>query len=363
MLAVVAGTASVAGSPALRAATAARVPTGPPAAGPTALAPAPSAVPFAPGLPVASGQDESDPVAIVADGHYVLLTSGRPGLPPVNVPVSVSSDFATWSPATDALPVLPAWAVPGYTWAPDLHRFGSHWMLYFTAMLRGTRPAVQCIGSAVGTDPTGPFVASPVPFICQLGMGGSIDPRVFVDADGSTWMLWKSDQNIGGATTPTLIWSQRLAPDGRTLVGVPAAILRPDEPWQGTIVEAPDLVRAGSAYWLFYSGNWFNQPAYAIGAARCAGPLGPCADTSPFPLLATNLQGSGPGEASAFEDAGGIWLLYSPWRSLAPKPDLPPRPVFVTRLCVGQRGPYLAAGGPPDGLDLLVPSLVLPAAP
>jgi hypothetical protein len=307
--------------------------------------------PLAPGTAVPASADQSDPYLLVAEGRYFLYTSGAPGT--LNVPVAWSTDFASWSPATEALPALPTWATPGYTWAPDVHRFGSTWELYFTAMLRGSSPATECIGSASGASPTGPFVASPTPFICQLGLGGSIDPRVFTDASGAHWMLWKSDQNIGGASTPTMLWSQPLSPDGLSLLGHPSVLLQPDEAWQGSIVEAPQLLQAAGAYWVFYSGNWFNQPAYAMGAARCAGPAGPCADVSPLPLLGSNFQGLGPGEGSVFEDATGLWLLYSPWRSLAPKPDFPPRPVFVARIGILPSGPYLAAWQAPPILGLL----------
>jgi hypothetical protein len=129
--------------------------------------------------------------------------------------------------------------------------------------------------------------------------------------------------------------------------------MTPDRPWQATIVEAPDMIEVGGSYWLVYSGNWYNSPDYAIGGARCAGPAGPCADTGPSPLLASNLQGLGPGEASVFHDGTGVWMLYSPRRSLAPLPDVPARPVFITRLGVGDTGPYLAEGGPPGPADLL----------
>jgi hypothetical protein len=46
-------------------------------------------------------------------------------------------------------------------------------------------------------------------------------------------------------------------------------------------------------------------------------------------------------------------MLYSPWRSLTPKPDIPARPVFIIRLGFLPSGPYLAAGGPPGALDVL----------
>ena len=315
----------------------------------------------APGTEVTGGADQSDPFLTAADGRYLLFTSGGTGPAPLNVPVATSRDFVHWTPPTEALPVLPTWAHAGYTWAPDMHRFGSHYALYFTAKVAGRTPATQCIGSAFSTSPTGPYVAGPTPFICQLHQGGSIDPRVFVDANGTPWMVWKSDQNIGGASTPTKMWSQRLSRDGTALLGRPSFLLSPDEPWQGTVVEAPDMVEVDGDYWVFYSANWFNQPAYAIGAARCQGPAGPCRDTSTTPLLSSNLQGQGPGEESVFHDGAGYWMLYSPWRSLAPHPDIPPRPVFITRIGFHPSGPYLAAGAPPSSSDRLSPSVGSPA--
>jgi Glycosyl hydrolases family 43 len=317
------------------------------------IPPAANPDPLSPGLPVGSDQYQSDPFLYRSRDRYFLYTSGVPGFPSVNVPVASATTIGTWTPSTDALPVLPPWAVPGFTWAPDIHQFGSSYVLYFTALVRGSSPPMQCIGAATGSSPDGTFTARSTPFICQTDQGGTIDPRVFTDNDGTNWMLFKSDQNIGGASTPTKMWSQPLTADGLGLVGRPFELMQPDQPWQGTIVEAPDMVVVGGTYWVIYSGNWYNRPDYAIGAARCAGPAGPCADTLPVPLLGTNTQGEGPGEASVYHDATGVWMLYSPWRSLAPLPDFPPRPVFVTRLGFAASGAYLAAGGPPPSLDVL----------
>ncbi len=352
------GVAATQGGSAPRAA-----PPRPSAPGPSIQRPAPSdpsaaaysppatSTPLSPGQPVPSGQNQSDPVLYVFGGRYFLFTSGEPGPPAVNVPVASATRFTKWSPVADALPALPSWAVAGFTWAPDVHRFGSTYVLYFTALVQGSSPPMECIGDATGPAPDGPFTSEPNPFICQRDQGGSIDPRVFTDTSGANWMLWKSDQNIGGSTTPTKMWSQPLSADGLSLTGSAADIMQPDEAWQGSIVEAPQMLKVGGTYWVFYSGNWFNHDAYAIGAARCSGPAGPCADTSTVPLLGSNSQGQGPGEASVFEDQAGVWMLYSPWRSLAPKPDIPPRPVYITRLGFAPSGPYLAAGGPPPALD------------
>ncbi len=318
--------------------------------------PPPDPHPLSPGLLVGSDQYESDPFLYRSHSRYYLYTSDIPGPPVLNVPVATATSFGSWTPSTDALPVLPPWAEPGFTWAPDVHQFGSGYVLYFTALVKGSTPAMQCVGVASGPSPLGPFTPKSTPFICQTDQGGTIDPRVFTDSDGTRWMLFKSEQNIDGASTPTKMWSQRLTPDGLGLLGQPSELMPPDEPWQSTIVEAPDMVKVNGTYWVVYSGNWFNTPDYAIGAARCAGPAGPCADISATPLLGSNTQGAGPGEASLYEDATGIWLLYSPWRSLAPQPDIPPRPVYITKLGVASTGPYLAAGGPPANLGPHRPS-------
>ena len=60
--------------------------------------------------------------------------------------------------------------------------------------------------------------------------------------------------------------------------------------------------------------------------------MGPCADGSPSPLLASNAQGQGPGEESVFSNAAGVWLLYTPSLTL-PLPDHPvpsPWPIWAS---------------------------------
>jgi arabinan endo-1,5-alpha-L-arabinosidase len=302
--------------------------------------PPPLADPAAPGFTINSGADQPDPFMFQERGRSYLFTSDDKV--PQNVPVRSGTHVGQWGGPSDALPDPPAWATPGITWAPDVSQFGNHFLLYFTSELRGVSPATMCIGDAISTAVAGPYLASPVPFICQQSLGGSIDPRVFNDADGRPYMIWKSDQNARSATANTQIYSQPLSADGLHRLGQPTAIFGPDESWQGHIVEAPQLVLVRGSYFLFYSGGWFNQPGYSIGAARCAGPLGPCRDDSSARLLGSNAQGQGPGEESVFSNAAGVWLLYTPFSSTLPVPG-PPRPVAVAHLGFGPSGPYLAA--------------------
>jgi hypothetical protein len=305
---------------------------------------APSAFPEAPARTILTGPDVTDPYMFTWHGRDYIYTSE--GTSFLNVPVRVGQPDR-WGPPSDALPHLPAWAEPGLTWAPDVHQVVGGWALYFTALLRGVSPWTHCIGAAFSRSPTGPFVPEPQPFICQLDHRGSIDARVFVEG-ARLVMLWKSEDNANPSVPgpdqdgPTGIYAQGLSPDGRVLLGSAVKILGPSEPWESTIVEAPDMVEAWGSYWLFFSGNWYDATSYGIGVAACQTPFGPCSDLSPKPFIGSNLQGQGPGEESLFEDGSGVFVLYNPFRANDPGPVIP-RPAVMARLGFTAQGPYVAA--------------------
>jgi beta-xylosidase len=299
-----------------------------------------SSVRVEPGQDVLAGSlDWGDP-AIVASGSTFYLYSTQP-LPWVNVPVETGGSGGEWGPVEDALPQLPSWAQSGETWSPEVHRFGDRWVMYFAAQLRGTDPAVHCIGDAVSGAPSGPFLPAAVPFVCQRTLGGSIDPRVSVSPSGIPYLVWKSDNNSNPAKYGMpIIWSQRLSSDGLDLLTSPTAIFTPDRTWQDSLVEAPDLVTVNGRTWLFYSagaGYWTTD--YAIGVARCAGPLGPCADTGNTPLVASSARDAGPGEESVFSRGGHYWLAYNPSCSTNGSTA---RPIAIDALTFGSRTPAVS---------------------
>jgi hypothetical protein len=313
---------------------------------PTPTPPLPTRHPEAPARVILTGADPTDPFMIRVGGHDYLYTSE--GITFLNVPLRIGSP-GHWGRVREALPRLPAWAEGGITWAPDVHRVKGGWALYFTAVLKGVNPFTHCIGSAFASSPAGPFVPTDSPFICQLDHRGSIDARVFAQPGGGLVLLWKSEDNANPSVPGpdqnglTGIYAQSLSPDGRTLLGQPVKILAPTEPWEGTIVEAPDMVEAWGTYWLFFSGNWYDSTSYGIGVAACQSPFGPCTDPDPLPFIGSNLQGAGPGEASLFRDGSSVFLLYNPFKANDPGPVIP-RPVVMVRLGFTPKGPYLAAG-------------------
>jgi beta-xylosidase len=297
-----------------------------------------------PGVLITPGLNIPDPFVIEVGGIYFLFSSQTTFFGP-SVPLMVSTSLTNWdSTSVDAMPTLPSWATQGFTWSPDVRALDGHYVMWFSAAIAGSLH--KCIGVATASSVTGPYVSSsPSPLVCQLDDQGSIDPRTFVDPEGRLWLLWKSDDNADvTADTHTTIYAQQLSSDGTQLLGNPVALLTADQPWEGRIVESPDMVYAAGQYWLFFSGNWYNQPGYAIGVAECLEPTGPCEPSSLVPWLASNAQGSGPGEASLFFDGSRWWMLYAP-SAVAYESLTTARPVVLARLTFGPNGPTVVPPG------------------
>jgi beta-xylosidase len=282
-----------------------------PRTGPNANLPRPSSPPPRPLAPVppSDGRDAPDPFVLADGGRYVLYST-QVGLH--NVPVATSPDLRQWSPPSDALPVLPAWAEWGRTWAPGVTRLGGRYLLYFAAHHGAS--GHQCIGVATSPSADGPFVSpAPDPLVCQTHLGGSIDPHPFIDSRGAAYLVWKADGNAIGQ--PSTLFAQHLQPDGVTLTGQPVPLLHSDAAWEQPLIENPALVASGASYVLLYSGGWWESAGYATGYATCHTPLGPCTKaTVDRPLLASSGDQAGPGGATVVPGpAGDHWLAYHAW--------------------------------------------------
>lgn len=228
-----------------------------------------------------------------------------------NVPLLTSPDLVHWTERGDVLPEVGKWATAGNTWAPEVLRTDAgKYVLYYTA--RWSRDDRQCIGTAVADDPRGPFQPDPEPLVCQAGEGGSIDASPYRHDDGTLYLYWKNDGNHIGQ--PTHLYAQRLSADGQALTGERVRLLTNDKPWQGAVIEAPEMVRHEGRLFLFYSANAFDSDRYAVGYATCDSPLGPCHDAPENPILRSSAAAAGPGHCYPVElPDGTTWLLYHAW--------------------------------------------------
>jgi arabinan endo-1,5-alpha-L-arabinosidase len=266
-------------------------------------------------LPFALDADFPDPdVLRTGDDYFAYATNGSG----FNVQVARSSDLESWSPVErDALPLLPDWALPGKTWAPDVSEpTPGAFVMYYTVANKA--PQLQCIGVATATDPGGPFTpAGTGPIVCPTDEGGAIDPATFTDDDGTRYLVWKNDGNCCGLDT----WLQvaELSPDGTTTVGETTKLLKQDQPWEGNLIEAPTLVKRDGAYVLFYSANDYGGEEYATGYATSTQVRGPYSKPD-APLLSTDGSDGkylGPGGQDVVEGPdGGDVLVFHSWDEL-----------------------------------------------
>jgi arabinan endo-1,5-alpha-L-arabinosidase len=256
--------------------------------------------------------DFPDPGAVVGpDGTYYAFATNGNGR---NVQAEHSTDLVHWTQLADALPTLPTWAQPGRTWGPDaaVMADGVHYDLYYTAWSRAT--GQEAVGVATATNPAGPYTAvGSAPLVAQYNIGGAIDPSVFTATSGIRYLVWKNDGNSMGIDTQ--IFVQQLSSDGLSLVGSATSLIRQDQPWEGSVVEGPNLIQHNGKYYLFYSANAYNTAAYAEGYAVSNSIFGPY--TKPGgPLVATENGVIGPGGGRVVTGPdGNTWMLYHSWEN------------------------------------------------
>jgi GH43 family beta-xylosidase len=108
-------------------------------------------------------------------------------------------------------------------------------------------------------------------------------------------------------TTP--VRAQRIAEDGRSLLGESKIVLANDLDWEGHLIEGPFCTRQNGRYWLFYAGNDFSTPNYGIGVAVADHPLGPY-EKQREPFLKSTKSWTAPGHASVAMGPDGQPQLF-----------------------------------------------------
>ena len=256
--------------------------------------------------------DFADPFVFMVNATFYSYATNANGK---NVQVATSSDMINWSLGGDALPALPKWAKLGgsLVWAPDVKQVGSKFVMYYTA--RDKTSNKQCIGVATSDKPDGKFKdVSEQPIVCQATEGGDIDPDIFQDTNNKLYLYFKNDGNC--CQMPTNLYAQELTPDGLSLVGQPTKLVGNDQPWEGRVVEGPQMFMHANNYYLFFSANDYAGADYAVGYATCKTAVGPCEQADNNPVLKSALKKPpviGPGGQSLLQVGDQTWVFYHAW--------------------------------------------------
>lgn len=190
-------------------------------------------------------------------------------------------------------------------WAPDVQYLPAtdSFVLYYSGLQAGSPH--HCLGTARSPNITGPYVADKDPLYCELSRGGGIDGSGFFDAKNNTrWVVFKVDGSSKGPGGPcgngdppgfpTPILLQRVdVADGVTKIGEPVRIIDRIPELDGPLVEAPNLIKVGGLYVLFYSSHCYNQPEYDVKYATAVEITGPYIRQSQ--ILGGSIATDGPG--------------------------------------------------------------------
>jgi hypothetical protein len=255
------------------------------------------------------GTNFPDPTVLNYNGQYYGYSTSSGG---INIPTAVSSDTVHWSGGPNALPNLPVWAT-GNPWAPSVtYDSSSKQFIMFYAIPDTQMSNKRCIGKAVASSPTGPFIdSSSSAFLCQPSLGGSIDAAVFTDSDGSNYLYVKNAGDSSGQADS--LWVQPLTATF-TPTGTLTQLLSTDQSWQGRTIEGPGMLKLGGKYFLFYAGNNYDSSSYAIGYAVCNSAVGPCTDGPNNPLIASQATMLGPGSPAFFtNNSGQVVMDFAAW--------------------------------------------------
>jgi GH43 family beta-xylosidase len=214
----------------------------------------------------------------------------------------------------------PDWAVAagrqhGRYWAPDLHYFNHHWVLYYAAQISpATRatldPAPQgyfAIGVATTTNlRSGDWQTSLLHYSGQDNespgrrvrerSGGVIDPNEFQNPiTHQRYLVYAKQSNQ--------IWLATLDSTG-TLLGNVHRILTPHLPWECANANGKCTIEGPIGYWyqgvayIMYSASSTWAGTYAVGVAASADPLVTRFAKDPDPILSSSTDLLGPGGTS-----------------------------------------------------------------
>ncbi|HSU02721.1 MAG TPA: family 43 glycosylhydrolase [Nocardioides sp.] len=259
--------------------------------------------------------DFPDPAVVATPAGLVAYATGD------RVPHAWSRDAdGPWRRGPSLLTHRPSWSREGGVWAVDVARVGGRWLLYYATPVRGMGEHGRCIGVARAGSARGPFrPVGAAPLVCPsyartpaaqdpllprdptLPRAGVIDPSWFRDADGSTYLLYKTDR------VPSTVRAVALTADGQSVQpgATSVELVR-----AAGVLENPVLVRRPEGYVLLASEGDWTRCGYRTSWRRSASLLDWSAAEAGLLLDADTSGLCGPGGADLVEGRGGRTLVF-----------------------------------------------------
>jgi hypothetical protein len=232
----------------------------------------------------------ADPHAIIANNTFYIYptTDGIAGWGATSFKAWSSPNMVDWTDRGVILDLISdiSWC-DANAWAPAMIQKGSTYYFYFSAC--------QQIGVASSSSPTGPFTdlkGSPLVTTGQFG-GQSIDPMVFVDDDGQTYLYFgQGEMNV-----------VRLNADMKSFNGTPTNIA-PAGYNEGTFV-----FKRNGTYYFMWSENDTRSEDYRVAYGTASSPLGPITKRAIILQKNLSLGIKGTGHHSVIRTSSGAYYI------------------------------------------------------
>lgn len=201
-------------------------------------------------------------------------------------------------------------------WAPELHRIGDRWYIYFAADNGENRNHRMFVLRSEGDDPLGPFTF--VGKVADKHDRWAIDGTVYQHGNGRLYFIWS-----GWPGETNGVQNLYIAPmsDPVTIAGEGVMISTPTHDWERIgdpkVNEGPQVLEHDGKVHIIYSasGSWTDD--YCLGRLTLVGddPLDPASWAKhPEPVFRKTDQVFGPGHASFvhLDHATGPadWIVY-----------------------------------------------------
>ncbi|WP_433789262.1 family 43 glycosylhydrolase [Actinoplanes sp. CA-252034] len=264
----------------------------------------------------------ADPQIVNFNGRYYLYptTDGYAGWGGTYYKAFSSTDLVNWTDHGVILDHGPdvSWADDS-AWAPGVATRNGKYYLYFSGGLATGNTAKQ-LGVAVADSPTGPFrdaLGRPLVASGQFSGGQAIDPAVFTDTDGQSYLYW--GQGVCRAV--------RLNAD---MTSFDATAVRTITP--AGYNEAPFVIKRNGVYYLMWSENDTRSEDYRVAYATGTSPLGPWTKRGVILQKRLDLGIKGTGHHSVVQAPGTDTWYVAYHRFAVPAGDGTNRETAVDRL-------------------------------
>ncbi|MDA3962358.1 MAG: family 43 glycosylhydrolase [Planctomycetota bacterium] len=227
----------------------------------------------------------ADPTIRLIKGRYYLYATDAGASEP-GFQVWSSPDLVTWDCHGMALRFDDVTWATAEAWAPDLFVDGDRYLLYFCADSQ--------IGVAEADNPAGPFVDMlGKPLVPHAPDLSSIDPMVFRDDDGRSYLYWGSSPAtwLEGKvdTINRCMFVRELGPDLCSFIGdTHTTVCSYPVHIEGSYL----FKRQGRYIFMWSAGNWTacdGSNDYHVRAAMAESPFGPFTEIDQ-PLLESDLE-------------------------------------------------------------------------